>query len=103
MELLTATGDKATCASAFSFIGLSRTATGVVANSRLDGQTYAWIVSASPGTILFTPANAPVWMRLKRLDENRIEWSSAGYTSQGQSYVDPTILKRVEAPAPSQQ
>ena len=63
----------------------------------MAGAYYGWTVTApSVGEIMFTPSTAPVWMRLKQVVPDRIEWSSAGRDSAGQSYINPVILTRAD-------
>lgn len=88
----------ATCQKGTPFLIVGKEIHGLVATSLLPDQRYVWTVTATADSVLLTPANAPVWMRLKRLDADRVEWSNAGY-SDGKSYVDADILTRTE-PAP---
>lgn len=96
-EFLSAAGKGVACPDARPFVGLEREETAVVAYSRLPAQYYVWTVSATPDVILLTPANAPVWLRVKRVEAG-LEWSTGGHTAPGRPYVDATILSRAGHP-----
>lgn len=90
-----------TCAGARPFYSIERRRGKAVAVFLLPNQYYVWTVRFQlPDDLLFEPTSAPAWMRLRRLAPDRIEWSTAGYTSKDERYIEATELVRMPAPRP---
>lgn len=86
--MLSVSGDAADCANADPLLAVERRDRSTVAYSLREPKGFGWTVSATPDAILFAPANASVWMRMKRIHADQVEWSMDGP-------ADPVSLTRV--------